>query len=262
MRSGGDFACPVGAPAPSVQRMPSELESVSFDAHDAALLAQFWAALLNRNVVHDGADELLLGGDSQLGLRFTASNAVRVGRDRVHLHLTSTAPGDQQRLVQTALGLGASPLDVGQLPEEGHVVLADPEGNEFCVIEPGNGFLAGCGLLGELACDGTRDVGLFWSQALCWPLVWDQSEETAIQSPNGGTKVAWGGPPLAPRTGSSRQRLQLVLVGGDHQLEIDRLVSLGATPVENLTLQRGFVALADPDGNEFRLTFRDRERQR
>ena len=40
-------------------------------------------------------------------------------------------------------------------------MLADPEGNEFCVIEPGNSFLAGCGFLGELACDGTRQVGLF-----------------------------------------------------------------------------------------------------
>ena len=36
---------------------------------------------------------------------------------------------------------------MGQLPEEDHVVLTDPGGNEFCVIGPGNKFLAGCGLL-------------------------------------------------------------------------------------------------------------------
>ena len=46
----------------------------------------------------------------------------------------------------------------------------------------------------------TREVGLFWSEALGWPLVWDQNEQTAIQSPHGGTKVAWGGPPLRPCT--------------------------------------------------------------
>jgi hypothetical protein len=51
------------------------------------------------------------------------------------------------------------------------VVLADPEGNEFCVIEPGDSFLAGCGFLGELACDGSQAVGHFWSQALGRPQV-------------------------------------------------------------------------------------------
>jgi hypothetical protein len=43
----------------------------------------------------------------------------------------------------------------GAAPEEDHVVLADPDGNEFCVIEPGNNFLAGCGFLGEVSCHGT-----------------------------------------------------------------------------------------------------------
>ena len=69
-------------------------------------------------------------------------------------------------------------------------MLAGPEGNECCVIEAGNRYLAGCGPLGELACDGTRAVGLFWSAALGWPLVWDQDEETVVPSPAGGTKVA------------------------------------------------------------------------
>jgi hypothetical protein len=113
----------------------------------------------------------------------------------MHLHPTSASESDQQRTVATALGLGAGHLDVGRRPEEGHVVLADPEGNEFGVIEPGNAFLAGCGFLGELACDGTREVGLLWSKALAWPLVWDQNQETATQSPLGGTKVAWGARP-------------------------------------------------------------------
>ena len=61
------------------------------------------------------------------------------------------------------------------------MVLADPEGNEFCVIEPGNNFLADTGFIGALSSDGTQEVGYFWSEALGWPLVWDQDEETAIQ---------------------------------------------------------------------------------
>jgi hypothetical protein len=132
------------------------------------------------------------------------------------------------------------------------VVLADPEGNEFCVIEPGNSFLAGCGFLGELACDGSQAVGYFWSEALGWPLVWDQDQETAIQSPGGGTKIAWGGPPVRPKTRKNRMHVDLAPPADGYQPEeVDRLVSLGATRTDITPCEAGGVALADPDGNEF-----------
>ena len=187
-------------PAFSVAGMFSRLLALTLDAHDPLRLAQFWSGVLGREIVVDARDAFVSGDDTQLGLRFVPSGAEKMGPNRAHLHLTSASPADQQQTVATALELGARHIDVGQRPEEGHVVLADPEGNEFCVIEPGNAFLAGCGFLGELACDGTREVGIFWSEALGWPLVWDQDEETAIQSPQGGTKVAWGGRPW-PRNG-------------------------------------------------------------
>ena len=232
--------------------MASRLLTVTVDAHDPARLARFWAGLLDRKVVEDAGGALLPGEDAQLGLRFVPSRAAKAGRNRMHPHLTSTSLADQQHTVATALALGGDHLDVGQLPEEEHVVLADPEGNEFCVIEPGNSFLAGCGPLGELACDGNRAVGVFWSAALGWPLVWDQDEETAIQSPYGGTKVAWGGPPVAPKEGRNRQRFDLAPAGGDQRAEVDRLLSLGASRLE--AGPDGAVLLADPDGNEFSVT--------
>jgi hypothetical protein len=166
----------------------------------------------------------------------------------VHLHLTSTSPEDQQRTVETALSLGGRHIDLGQRPEEDHVVLADPEGNEFCVIGPGNNFLAGTGYLGEVSCVGSRGVGLFWRDALGWPLVWDHDEETAVQSPLGGTKVSWGGQPAAPRPERTRQALDLT--ARDLDTEVGRLVALGATRLGN---RDGVVELADPDGHEFRL---------
>jgi hypothetical protein len=229
--------------------MVSRLVAVTFDGHDPARLAQFWAGLLGREVVEHAGGALLPGGDTQLGLRFAAGLGAKAGLNRMHLHLTSSSLTDQQRTVTTALELGAGHLDVGQRPEDGHIVLADPEGNEFCVIEPGNAYLAGCGFLGELACDGTREVGLFWSAALGWPLVWDENQETAVQSPHGGTKVAWGGPPVAPKDGTNRQRFDLVPADGDHEAEADRLVSLGARRLG--PGHGGAVELADPDGNEF-----------
>ena len=132
-----------------------------------------------------------------------------LGPNCLHLHLTSASLEDQRNTVEKALSLGGRHLDVGQLPDEEHVVLADPGGNEFCVIEPGNNYLAGCGLLGEVSCAGTKPVGLFWRDALGWPLVWDRDQETAIQSPRGGTKVSWGGEPVTAKSGRNRQRLDL-----------------------------------------------------
>jgi catechol 2,3-dioxygenase-like lactoylglutathione lyase family enzyme len=226
--------------------MHSSLLAVTFDARDPDRVARFWGAMLARDVVDTDGGVLLPGDGGQLSLRFAPSPEARSGPNGAHLHVTSTSDADQQRIVEMALGLGARHLDVGQRPEERHIVLADPDGNEFCVIEPDNAFLAGCGVLGELACDGSREVGLFWSHVLGWPLLWDQGEETAIQSPLGGTKVAWGGLTTPPPVRSFRQRFDLTVAGGDARGEIDRLVSLGAVHI-------GERALADPDGNEFRL---------
>jgi len=228
--------------------MSSALVAVSLDAHDAPGLAAFWGRLLDRPVVVEDTGALVPRDEGQVGLRFVSSPSVGSGANHLHLHVTSTSDADQEHTVATALSLGGHHLDVGQRPEEGHVVLADPEGNAFCVIPPGTSFLAGCGRLGEVACDGTRRVGLFWRDVLGWPLVWDQDEETAVQSPVGGTKLAWGGPPAAPKQGRNRQRFDLATT--DVPVELERLVALGATRVVE---GDGQVELADPDGNEFRL---------
>ena len=193
----------------------------------------------------------LPGNDAQIGLHFVKSQTKQVSPPRLHLHLTSSSLEHQRRTVEMALRLGGRHIDVGQAPDDSHVVLADPAGNELCVIEPGNNYLAGTGRLGEVTCDGTRDVGLFWRDVLGWPLVWDENEQTAVQSPLGGTKISWdswGGPPVEPRTGRNRQRFDLVTA--DPTGEAERLVSLGATRLSDL---HDGIELADPDRNEFRL---------
>lgn len=222
------------------------LRAVAFEVADVPAVAKFWARLLDRDVVREPAAALLPGDETQVGLRFVTSTTAQVGPGWLHLHLTSASPEDQQSTVETVLRLGGRHLQVGQEADAPFVVLADPEGNELCVIEPGNNFLAGTGRLGEVSCDGSRQVGRFWSDALGWPLVWDENEETAIQSPFGGTKIAWGGPPVAPRSGPGRQRLDLV--ADDPRHEAERLVALGATRVGR---QPDGIDLADPDGNQF-----------
>lgn len=229
--------------------MSCRLVAVAFDSHDPAGLAAFWGALLGREVVVEADGALLPGNVTQVGLRFVAAATDEIGEvrsSRLHLHLTSADARDQQRTVEVALALGGRHLDVGQLPNEGHVVLSDSGGNAFCVIPPGDRFLAGCGRLGEVSCDGSREVGVFWRDALGWPLVWDHDGETAIQSPLGGTKLSWGGPPVPAKQGRNRQRFDLVAT--DLPAEAARLVALGATRAEG---ENGRVDLADPDGNEF-----------
>ncbi|NUT90496.1 MAG: VOC family protein [Saccharothrix sp.] len=228
--------------------MRSRLLAATFEADDPAGPARLWAGLLGREVIEDAGGVLLPGGDAQLGLRYVPGRAGRPGANRMHLHLTSADLDDQRHTVATAVRLGARHLDVGQRPEETHVVLADPAGYEFCVIEPGNRYLAGCGPLGELTCAGTRQVGLFWSKALDWPLVWDQGEQTAIQSPHGGTKISWDAWDTTPVT-PNQQRFELFPADGDQQAAIDELTSLGAARID--TRDDGTVVLADPDGNEF-----------
>jgi catechol 2,3-dioxygenase-like lactoylglutathione lyase family enzyme len=237
--------------------MICHLFALSIDAHDPLRLARFWSGVLGRELTEDPHEGVVLppGDDTSLRLRFVPAQEPKTVQNRLHFDLTSSVEEDQQRTVARALELGGQHIDVGQRPDEGHVVLADPEGNEFCVIPAGNKFLAGCGLIGALACDGSQQVGYFWSEALGWPLVWDQDEETAIQSPQGGTKITWGGPPLMPR-GGDRDRLRFDVspaAGVPQETVVDRLVSLGAARVAAGQDGLGAVRMTDPDGNEFRV---------
>nr|WP_284289773.1 VOC family protein [Angustibacter aerolatus] len=148
----------------------------------------------------------------------------------------------------------------GSGPRRGTWCSPTPRATSLCVVEAGNGFLAGCGRFGALSSDGLRDVGVFWAAALDWPLVWDQDEETAVQSPHGGTKIAWGGPPLARRDGPNRVHVDLVPVAGaDLDHEVERLLGLGAAHLPpdgwpgagHAPSDDGRVVLTDPGGNPF-----------
>ena len=106
-------------------------------------------------------------------------------------------------------------------------------------------------------------MGYLWSEALGWPLVWDQDQETAIRSPRGGPKITWGGPPLNKRTGKNRLHFDLVpSVDSDLQAEVGRLLALGANRVDIGQGAVSWVVMADPDGHEFCLVDAGHESQR
>ena len=226
---------------------------ICIDAIDPEWVAAFWAAVLDREVATVGEEvRLLPRTDDDVRIRFLPTDAPKTLENPHHLHLTSRLPEDQQRTVDRLIGLGATHVDVGQLPEEDHIVLGDPEGNELCVIPAGNSWLAGTEFLGEVAADGARETGVFWSAALGWPLVWDQDGETAVATPSGSAKVAWGGPPPVPR--GPRDRFRFDLIASEDtgpSAEIRRLVGLGATLVEEVSGGGRWARMTDPDAYEF-----------
>lgn len=225
--------------------MALRLTAVGFEAENPAVVGEFWGSLLGRTSITEAGGVYLPGTDRQVGLRFTQS-ATPVAGQRLHLHVTSSTPDEQRQIAQTALQLGGTRRGSRPLPIGKDIYLNDPEGYDFCVIEPTSTYLAGCGPLGEVTCEGSRAAGLFWHAALQWPLVWDEGEQTAIQSPSGGTKIAWDA--ASDTAPASRRRQWFDLAADDVAAECARLVDLGATLIGE---SGGRVQLEDPDGVEF-----------
>jgi predicted enzyme related to lactoylglutathione lyase len=118
--------------------MTSRLFAICFNATRPSGVARFWSGVLGWELT-DGPDDdvaILPPGTAGFRIRFLPSQEQKIGQNRAHFDLTSTSPEDQQQTVVRALEFGGKHIDVGQLPEEGHVVLADPDGNEFSVQRP------------------------------------------------------------------------------------------------------------------------------
>jgi glyoxalase superfamily protein len=235
--------------------MTSRLIALCFDANEPLRLARFWAEALRWEIGDESDDGVELLPTDGTALRidfFLPVPEPKSQKNRVHLDLTTASIDDQRDTAARLIEIGARHVDVGQAPDDKHVVLADPEGNEFCIIEPENKFLAGCGRLGSITCDGSREVGCFWSAALGWPLVWDQDGETAIRAPEGtGFFITWG-PPVPQKVAKNRLHLDIAPPAHEDQpAEVDRLVALGATRVDIGQGHVSWVVMADPDGNEF-----------
>ena len=112
--------------------MSCRLFALCFDANDPVQLARFWAGVLGWEQAGNPEDgiALLPSDDTGFRIRFLPALEQKAGPNQMHFDLTSTSLEDQQQTVARSLSLGARHIDIGQRPEEGHVVLADPDGNE------------------------------------------------------------------------------------------------------------------------------------
>lgn len=112
--------------------MALEWEQVVIDAADPEGLARWWAELLDWVFVNDADDEYEIrpAPDRLPGLLFVPVADARTVKNRLHLDFR---PDDRDAEVERFVSRGARRVDVGQ-GESSWVVLADPEGNEFCVL--------------------------------------------------------------------------------------------------------------------------------
>jgi predicted enzyme related to lactoylglutathione lyase len=108
-------------------------EQLVIDAVDPVALGRWWAMALGWTVVNDDPSEFEIQqeADQLPGIIFEpVDTAKSSSKNRLHLDLR---PDDQEAEVQRLIDLGARRVDVGQ-GVVSWVVLADPEGNEFCVL--------------------------------------------------------------------------------------------------------------------------------
>ncbi|MGW3284873.1 VOC family protein [Streptomyces sp. NPDC001002] len=117
--------------------MPVSLHHIVIDAHDLPALARFWAEVLGWRILSEREREVVIGPDENapVGICFMPVTDRKVVKNRLHLDLTS-AVEDREAEIERILALGARRADVGQSGDESWTVLADPEGNEFCVVRP------------------------------------------------------------------------------------------------------------------------------
>jgi len=117
--------------------MPVRLHHIVIDTHDLPRLAQFWTQALGWKVLSEREGEIVIGTDENapVGICFMPVTDRKIVKNRVHLDIT-TAAEDRDQEIERLLALGARRADIGQTGEESWTVLADPEGNEFCVIRP------------------------------------------------------------------------------------------------------------------------------
>ncbi len=240
--------------------MPTRLVHLVWDANDPAALARFWASALGW-VIGDAAEDEVdvwpagyhYPDPAAVPLVFVPVPEAKTGKNRVHLDLASSSLADQAEQVARLRDLGASPADIGQ-GDVPWVVLTDPEGNEFCVLEPWDGYRDTGPVAAILTdCADPAALGRFWTEAAGYPVAWAKDYITGLRAPAGvGPYLEFLRVP-DPKTVKNRLHPDIApYPGQDPAAEVTRLRQLGAVPAHvGQAGDENWTVLADPEGNEF-----------
>ncbi|MEU0947762.1 VOC family protein [Streptomyces canus] len=232
---------------------------VNIKAVDALAVGRFWAEALRWTAYRPGVTTyvgppggLVWPDPVALGIDVVpVPEPKSATKNRVHLDLATTSAAHQTELVARLKAAGATPVDVGQ-GDVPWTVLADPEGNEFCVLEPREVYRDTGPIAAVVVdCVDPRAMARFWGEAMDWTLHEVTDDQAVLRSAEGG------GPYLeflrTPDVKTVPDRVHLDLLpypDDDKAAEADRLRALGAT---DLDLGQGDVpwtCLSDPEGHE------------
>jgi predicted enzyme related to lactoylglutathione lyase len=240
--------------------MPTRLVHLVIDARDPVGLAAFWAAALGWELAAGEDGEAVVWpagfdypGIAALPLVFVPVPEPKTGKNRVHLDLASASAQDQADTARRLRDLGATPADVGQ-GDVPWVVLADPEGNELCVLDP-RPMYRGTGPVAAVVVDCTNPARLarFWANAAGWRARGSEQNIFSLRSTSGaGPFVELLRVPGDAKSAKNRIHLDVApFPGGDNHAEAGRLCRVGATAIDIGQGPVSWVVLGDPEGNEF-----------
>ncbi len=233
-------------------------DALTFDCTDPLRVATFWAVALGFAVDRDpgdpdgGVETVRDPSGATRGMDFQHVPEPKVVKNRVHVDLR--APETMAEEVERLRGLGASEL---RFVEEGAgwwTVMADPEGNEFCVLRGvGEGARRDTPGLDSIVVDAGDPftVAAFWIEALDYAEHERGEVGIELAGPGAGDPLLSFVTVPEPKTVKNRLHLD-VRPSGSMAEEVDRLLSLGAT-------QRGYIEeggsfwtqMRDVEGNEF-----------
>jgi predicted enzyme related to lactoylglutathione lyase len=229
------------------------LENVSLDAADSGRVGRFWEALLGCTTLVDQADayETRLTVPDGPVLDLCVQRVPEPATAPLRLHLDLAGGNRQAEVVDRALSLGARPLDVGQ-GDVPWVVLGDPEGTPFCVMEDRPEYRAS-GPVAALPLDSAdpqRDA-VFWAELSGWVPA-SSSMPAALRHPSGRGPLLElcqeGGP---KRAGKNRLHLDIRLEQGDDaDAVLARVLEQGGRELHPDWGELPWRVLADPSGNE------------
>jgi hypothetical protein len=239
--------------------MATRLVDLVIDAAEPARLARFWAAALRWEVGAEEDDEVDVypGGynypdPAALPLVFVPVSDPKTVTNRVHLDLATTSAAHQAAEVERLLRLGAVRADIGQgdVPWQ---VLADPEGNEFCVLDPRLVYRD----IGPVAavvcyCADPAAVGAFWALATGWVPGDSVEHGVSFRSPQGVGPYLELIPSRDVKIVKNRIHLDVAPYrGDDHVAAVKVLLEAGAVPADvGQGDEVSWTVLADPEGSE------------
>ena len=239
--------------------MAVRLVQIAMDARDDSAVGRFWAEALGWSVSSEepGVTNIEPQGFVYPDPVAVCIDVIRVPepkkvKNRVHVDLATTSAAHQADLVARLQGLGATLADVGQ-GDVPWTVLADPEGNEFCVLEPRSVYRdTGPMAAVVVDCADPRAMARFWSEAMDWAVHEVTGDHAVLRSAKGvGPYLEFLRTP-GVKTVKNRVHLDLRPYPGDDQAaEAARLRALGATDIDVGQGDVPWTCLADPEGNEF-----------